>query len=105
MQFWTKTNHNINLCISYGINEINSTHNTKFLGLIIDNTISWKTHSDNLLSKLSSEWYTIRSLKPFMSPNNLRMIYFYFVYSMIMYGIMSWGISSHSKSVLKSQKE
>jgi hypothetical protein len=72
--FWTKTNHDINLCTSYGINEVNNTHNTKFLGLIIDNTVSWKNHIDNLLSKVSSVGYAIRFLKTFMSPNNFGFI-------------------------------
>jgi hypothetical protein len=105
MHFWTKTNYDINLCISYGINEVNSTHNTKFLGLIIDNTVSWKNHIDNLLSKVSSAGYAIRFLKPFMSPNNFGFIYFSYVHSMITYAIMFWGISPHSKSVFKSQEE
>ena len=87
MDFWTKTSPDINWCISYGIKEINSAHDTKFLGLIIDNSVSWKTQTDHLLSKLSSACYAIRFLKQFMSPNNFRLIYFSYAHCMITYGI------------------
>jgi hypothetical protein len=33
--------------------QITITHNTKFLGLIIDSSLSWKTHIDELTSKLN----------------------------------------------------
>ena len=51
MHFVSKPNTDINLCISDGNKHITSRQNTQFLGLIIDTTISWKTHSDDLLSK------------------------------------------------------
>jgi hypothetical protein len=76
MQFMTITNQDINLCINFNNNEIKSTLNTKFLGLIIDNTLSWKTHIDYILPKLSTACYALRFLKSFISPKNLRMIYF-----------------------------
>lgn len=66
--------------------------------------MSWRTHADHLLSKLSSACYAVRVLKPFMSPNNFRLIHLSYIHSMITYGIMFWGISPHSKSVFKSQK-
>ena len=89
----TKTNHLIDVCKSFNNNQINGTHHTSFLGLIIDNPLSWKTHTDQLVSKLSSACYAIRSLKSFMSSKNLRMIYFSYVHSMITNGIIFWGNS------------
>jgi len=47
-------------------NSINTNINsTKFLGLIIDNTLSWKYHIAALTSKLNKACYAIRSIKPF----------------------------------------
>jgi hypothetical protein len=49
---------------------------TKFLGLIIDNMLSWKSNFDWLMSILKSACYVIRAVKTYMSQETLRMIYF-----------------------------
>jgi hypothetical protein len=53
---------------------------TKFLGLNIDSTSCWM-HTDHLTTKLSSACYVIRSIKPFMSPIKLLLIYHSLSYS------------------------
>jgi len=40
---------------------------TKFLGLIIDKTLQWKHHIDQIMSKLSSACYAIKTVKVMMS--------------------------------------
>jgi len=40
---------------------------TKFLGLTIDSTLSWKIHVDHLTTKLSIACYIIKYVKPLMS--------------------------------------
>jgi hypothetical protein len=105
MQFLTKTNQDINLRINLNNTQIERTLNTKFLGLIIDNTLPWKAHIDYILPKLSTACYAIRFLKSLISPNNLRMIYFSYVHSIITYGIIFWGNSPHSKTIFKFQKK
>jgi hypothetical protein len=44
MQFVMKTSSLLDLNIIYGNKKIDNTYNTKFLGLILDDTFSWKTH-------------------------------------------------------------
>jgi GMP synthase PP-ATPase subunit len=46
---------------------IADTHSTKFLGLIIDNILLRKNNLDQLMSKLSKEYYAIRAAKSFMN--------------------------------------
>jgi len=41
-------------------------NSTKFWGLIIDSTLSWKDHITRLTSKLNKACYTIRAIKPFI---------------------------------------
>ena len=56
-------------------NSINTNINsTKFLGLIIDNLLSWKDHIAALTLKLNKACYAIRSIKPFLSVDILRII-------------------------------
>ena len=39
---------------------------TKFLGLFINNNLSWKTHIEGIKSKLSSVCYAMPSVKPYV---------------------------------------
>ena len=50
--------------ILYENKQISTTCNTKFLGLIIDSSLSWEAHIDELTSKLNKACYTIRLVKP-----------------------------------------
>jgi hypothetical protein len=90
--------------ISYKDNPINITTCTNFLGLTLDSTLSWKTHIDQLSSKLNAACYVIRPLKSVISIKNLRRIYFSYVHSIIAYGIIFWGNSPNSENIFKLQK-
>jgi len=74
--------------ISYKDNPINITSCTNFLGLTLGSTLSWKTHIDQLSSKLNAACYVIRCLKSVISIKNLSTIYFSYVHSIIAYGII-----------------
>ena len=80
------------------------TNSTRFLGFTIDSTLSWKDHIVELKSKLNKACYAVRAIKPFMSLNVLKMIYFSSVHSVMSYGIIFWGKSHHSDSICKIQK-
>jgi len=104
MQFLTKKQNERKIQIITP-NSINTNINSnKFLGLIIDNTLSWQDHIDALTSKLNKACYAIRSIKPFMSMDILRMIYFFYVHAVMSYGIIFWGNSHHSNSIFKIKK-
>jgi hypothetical protein len=100
MQFMPKTNYAVNVNINYKTNQINDVYHTNFLGLTLDSTLSCRPHIDQLNSKLNSACYVIRSLKSIISLENLRMIYFSSVHSIISYGIIFWGNSTYSNTYL-----
>jgi hypothetical protein len=104
LQFVTKNTNTIDLHISYENKQISSIQSTKFLGLMIDNNLSWHCHIDQIISKLNKTTYIIRSLKPLLSSESLKMVYFSTVHSIISYGIIFWGISTHSEITFKIQK-
>ena len=94
----------IEMKILYENKQINNTYNTKFLRLIIDSSLSWKVHIDELMSKLNKACYVIRSVKLLMSLRVLRMIFFPYFHSIISYSIILGGNSFHSKIIFKIKK-
>ena len=77
---------------------------TKFLRLTINNTLSWKEHIANVTSKLNRACYAIRAIKPCMTLDVLRMVYFSYFHSIMSYGIIFWGNSHLSSNIFKIQK-
>jgi len=83
---------------------INSTE-VKFLGLILDDTLTWKKHSVQLVNKLSSACYALRNLRPLLSQDTLKTVYHAYLHSMLSYGIICWGGSSQAKKKYLSYKK
>ena len=90
--------------VSFGDKKIATARNLKFYGLTIDTTLTWKFHISELTTRLNKACYAIRSIKPFMSLDVLRSICFAYFHSIISYGIIFWGNSSHSEEIFKVQK-
>jgi len=63
--------------------------------------LNWKCH---ITSRPNKACYAIRSIKPFMSLDVLRSTYFSYVHSIVSYGIIFWGNSSHNDEIFKIQK-
>jgi hypothetical protein len=76
LQFRTKNSQKLDLNITLLNKHITNTINIKFLGLTIDEMLSWKCHVNHVLTKLSSACYAIRTVTPHMAEETLRMIYF-----------------------------
>jgi hypothetical protein len=77
---------------------------TKFLGLIIDSTLSWNNHVTEIISKLNKACYVVRTLTFLRSPDVLKMVYFSYFQSIMSYGIIFWGNSHHSVNIFKIKK-
>jgi hypothetical protein len=105
MHFSYKLNNNINLSINYNNNHISNTQSIKFLELVLDTNITWRNHIGYLHTKLGSGNYAIRILKSFMPLTTLTNINFSYFHSIMSYGIIFWGNSTHSHSVFKLQKK
>jgi len=102
--FKTKNSQPIDISMCLDSNRISNNLHTKFLGLIVDNTLSWKSHMDHLINKLSTACYVIRSVK-LCANTNIIMIYHSLFHAVMTYGIIFWGNSSHSIKVFRMQKK
>jgi len=105
LQFNTKNSRDYDLKLNYQGNYVKSSTNTKFLGLNIDDSVSWKAHIDQMMSKLSSICFVIWTIQAIMSQENLRMVYFAYVHSIMSYGLILWGNQPHSEKIFKIQKK
>jgi len=87
IQFTNKSTCTSDIQITYEYKQISIVNETKFLGLFINNNLSWKTHIECIKTKLSSACYAVKSVKPFLTINTLKMIYYsYFQSVMTMAG-------------------
>jgi hypothetical protein len=101
LQFNTKNSREYVLKINYRGNYVKSSSHTKFLGLIIDDSLSWKAHIDQMMSKLNTACFVIRSLKAIMSTETLRMVYFAYVRLIMSYRIIFWRNQPYSEKISK----
>ena len=74
----------------------------KYLGVLIDDTISWKHHLSHLCSRLSRNIGILSNLRHFTSLFQLKQLYYNLIYPYISYAITSWG-SAYTTQIKKIQ--
>ena len=84
---------------------ITNVPSAKFLGLLIDDTLSWDKHINQIATKLSSACYAVWALTPPLSVKALKMLYFSYAHSIISYGILFWGASANSIKYLGCKRK
>jgi len=85
LEFRTKNYYNVNTQIKYGQECITSTSEIKFLGLTIDDTLSWKQHIELILNKMCTTCHALRNIKHIVLIDLLRVIYFAHIHCIISY--------------------
>jgi hypothetical protein len=105
IQFINKSICNCDIQIMIDNKHILTVKETKFLGLIIDKTLTWKEHIDYIIPKLSSACYVMRTVKPHVSHNTLNIIYYSYFHLVMNYGLLFWGSSTESIKIFKLQKK
>jgi len=84
--------------------EITEVSHIKFLGLEIDNTLSWNVHINHIITKLNTVCYMLRVLKPYISYSSLLTCYYSLFHSIFSYGIIFWGHAAGSNKIFILQK-
>lgn len=68
---------------------------TKFLGVYIDDTLSWKHHAIQMSMKVSKGLGIMRQVKGFLSRNLLKTLYFSLIHPYLSYCNIIWGNASN----------
>ena len=78
----------------------------KYLGIIIDSTLTWRIHIDNVSSKISKSIGLLYKIRPFITTKLMRTLYYSIVYPYLIYAIEVWGSAddTHLNKLLILQK-
>ena len=93
----------VNLKIGINNNLTTNSSYTNFLGVTMDNTLSWNNHIDLLMKKLSTACYIIRNAKTYVClviKNDLSCFL-----SAMSYRVIFWGNLSHSSTIFSMQRK
>jgi hypothetical protein len=71
---------------------------------IICTQMSQERHIDRISNISKTACYVLRVLKPTLTIQNLKIIYFAYFHSIMSYGIMFWGNSTESYEIFKLQR-
>jgi len=70
---------------------------TKFLGVNIDEHLSWKFHLKHINTKISRALFMIKQVKHFLPTESLKTLYYSMIHPYITYGILAWGNAGRSE--------
>ena len=83
--------HLSNLSIKIQDHNLERVTEIKFLGIILDDKLTFKKHVQTTSNKIASCVGTLYRLSPFMQQRTLKSIYFALIQSQLTYGILAWG--------------
>ena len=70
---------------------------TKFLGVLIDENLSWKNHIEFIKNKISKSIGILYRNREIIDKRNLKQLYFAFIQSYINYASIAWASTNKSK--------
>ena len=107
MLFTTKIPRPKSISINAKGQTINEITETKFLGVILDNALSWNAHIKHISKKISKSVSLLKMLKFTFPTRILKSLYYSFVYPYFNYCNLIWGgaASTHIKTLVLLQKK
>ena len=90
-KFNTETTNVNSIEVFMGPHKIEQTETYKYLGVVIDDKLSWKSHIENLCSKLSEVCGVLSKVRHYLDRKSLMLIYNSLFESRLRYGLIGWG--------------
>ena len=93
--------------IRLGWETITQLNRVKFLGILMDSTLSWKPHVSELSKKLARNCGMFYKIRHFVKPDTLKLLYYSLFYAFLSYGVTVWGLThpSITNPLYKLQKK
>ena len=101
IKFW---NNRTNFQLQLNNYNIPFVSNTKFLGVHLDNQITWTVHINGLLEKLHLNQQMLSLGKNLLDRNSLQSVYFGHIHLHLNYGLTVWGSMLSASQLTDLQK-
>lgn len=105
MQFSTLRSSRTELNIQRDGQRIEQVENTIFLGICIDEHFTWEMHVNKVCDKINKAVYLFHRLRKTSSISTLLTAYHGYVASILSYGVVIWGNSTHVNKAFIAQKK
>ena len=102
--FGTKQNQRL-WSFNVGVDVIERVKCVRFLGIQLDENLCWKDQCDKVTTTMSKLCFLFRGLKKTTDDCVLNAAYYGKVYSLMKFGVLFWGNSTHSDRVFLMQKK
>ena len=73
---------------------ISKADNLKYLGVVLDNKLTWNPHIAQVKKQITQACGALTRLRHYLPINSLITVYYSLVFSHLQYGISSWGSAS-----------
>ena len=83
-----------NYILDMGNTQLMSKPSTKFLGIFLDDAITFKCHISELCRKLNFSLLLMRCARPYLDVKTMISLYYAFFYPHLIYGIEFYGLAS-----------
>ena len=99
-----KNNKNSEITLKVKDMIITNQTETKFLGMWLDQSLSWHSHIQKLILKIKRNKYLLNNGKHLMDQSTKRLVYYSHIASHIQYGMLLWGNNTSKEQLNKLQK-
>lgn len=103
MHFSQRNNHS-DIKATYQNTVIGTADSAKFLGVVIDKQLKWKSHIAELSKKLGSAAYALYKISPTLDLDGVITAYYGLVEPILRYGVIFLGNSTDVDIAFKGQK-
>ena len=83
--------------ITFNSIEIKRESSVKFLGVIVDEDITWNKHTEIVENKISPNIGILYRASHYLDKKSLKSIYFSFIHNYVNYCNIAWAITSRTK--------
>ena len=102
--FTQMKHHSVKIELKLDSNIIPLVHSTKFLGIHLDDKLTWNEHYNHLLLKITRNMNMLKTSKKFLSTNAKKLVYYGHIFSHLNYCNSIWGSMLSNEKINKLQK-
>ena len=104
---FTKKRISKDLTIKMAENKLERVPEIKYLGVILDEKLNWKSHINLVKSKISKGSYILAKLRHYVPTSTCKMLYYSLIHPHLTYCVTTWGGAAKSNvlSLVRLQKK